>query len=114
DKVKGRGGGSLVDLIALVRHAIHPQEPLLPVGDEVESHYRAWIAEKQTAGLSFTAEQLAWLEAIKNHIAQSLAIAQEDFDDVPFNQMGGLGKVYQLFGDKLPVILDELNERLAA
>ena len=114
DKVKGKGGSSLVDLIALVRHAIHPQEPLLPVGDEVESNYQAWIAEKQAAGVSFTAEQIAWLEAIKNHIKNSLAIVQEDFDDVPFNQMGGLGKVYQLFGDKLPVILDELNERLAA
>ena len=114
DKVKGKGGTSLVDLIALVRHAIHPQEPLLPVGDEVEGNYQAWMAEKQAAGVSFTAEQIAWLEAIKNHIKNSLAIAQEDFDDVPFNQMGGLGKVYQLFGDKLPVILDELNERLAA
>ncbi|MEI7680467.1 MAG: DEAD/DEAH box helicase family protein, partial [Betaproteobacteria bacterium] len=114
DKVKGQGGASLVDLIALVRHAIHPQEPLLPVSDEVEDNYHKWIAEKQVAGVTFTAEQIAWLDAIKNHIAQSLAIEQADFDDVPFNQMGGLGKVYQLFGDKLPKILDELNERLAA
>lgn len=33
---------------------------------------------------------------------------------VRFNRMGGLGKVYQLFGDKLPKLLDELNARLAA
>lgn len=42
------------------------------------------------------------LDAIKDHIAQSLAIEQTDFDDGPFNRMGGLGKVYQLFGDRLP------------
>ena len=114
DNVKGAGGTSLVDLIALVRHAIHPQEPLLPVSDEVEQNYNAWLVEQKAAGVQFTAEQTAWLAAIKNHIAQSLAIEQADFEDVPFNQMGGLGKVYQLFGDKLPKILDELNERLAA
>lgn len=32
----------------------------------------------------------------------------------PFSQEGGLGKVYQLFGDELNDILDELNEALAA
>jgi len=32
----------------------------------------------------------------------------------PFAQAGGLGKVYQLFGDELNTIIDELNEALAA
>ena len=73
-----------------------------------------WRGIGEAAGVKFTPEQTAWLAAIKNHIAQSLAIEQADFEDVPFNQMGGLGKVYQLFGDKLPKMLDELNERLAA
>ena len=34
--------------------------------------------------------------------------------EIPFSQMGGLGKAYQVFGDQLTVVLDELNERLAA
>ena len=54
------------------------------------------------------------LGAIKDHIANSLAIEQDDVDDVPFSQMGGLGKAYQLFGDRLTAILEELNGRLAA
>ena len=33
---------------------------------------------------------------------------------VPFNQKGGLGKVYALFGEELEPLLDELNEVLAA
>jgi hypothetical protein len=32
---------------------------------------------------------------------------------MPFSAMGGLGKVYQLFGDRLPAMLDELNHSAA-
>ena len=46
--------------------------------------------------------------------ATSLSIEPEDFDSVPFNQQGGLGKAHQLFGDTLPDLLDELNRVLAA
>lgn len=112
--IKGDGGNALVDLVALVRHAIHPQEPVVPVRAEVEEHYRAWFTEQEQAGAKFTPEQRQWLDAIRDHIAQSLAIEPADFEDVPFNQMGGLGKVHQLFGERLPKLLDELNERLAA
>jgi type I restriction enzyme R subunit len=114
DSIKTGGGNALVDLVALVRHAIHPKEPVVAVRSEVEENYRAWLADKEKAGTIFTTEQRQWLDAIKDHIAQSLAIQQADFDDVPFNRMGGLGKVYQLFGDRLPILLDELNDRLAA
>ncbi|MBU0728247.1 MAG: hypothetical protein KKE17_08110 [Proteobacteria bacterium] len=37
-----------------------------------------------------------------------------DFDYAPFAQQGGLGRVYQLFGEDLTVIIEELNEALAA
>lgn len=37
-----------------------------------------------------------------------------DFDYAPFAQEGGLGKVYQLFGEELTVIIEALNEALAA
>lgn len=30
------------------------------------------------------------------------------------NQRGGLGKAHQLFGEQLPILLEELNEVLAA
>ena len=63
---------------------------------------------------AFTAPQRQWLDAIKDHIASSLQIEPDDFEDVPFNQLGGLGRAHELFGDRLPSILDELNKRLAA
>lgn len=114
DKVKGKGGNTLVDLIAIVRHALYPQEPLVPVAQTVDERYQQWLEEQKNVGITFTSEQRKWLDAIKDHIASSLSIDQEDFEEVPFNQMGGLGKIYQLFGDRLTRIIEELNERLAA
>lgn len=110
DRVRGKGGKALVDLIAIVRHALHPDELLIPVADRIEARYQEWLTEQQP----FTSDQLKWLEAIKNHIATSLAIEQDDFVEVPFSQMGGLGRVHDLFGDRLSSLLDELNDRLAA
>jgi len=114
DQVKGKGGKALVDLVAIVRHALHPEEPLVPVGTTVEERYVEWLSEQETAGVEFTREQRKWLDAIRDHIASSLYIDQDDFELPPLSQLGGLGKAHQLFGDKLSTILDELNERLAA
>ena len=114
DKVRGKGGRQLVDVIALVRHAMDPNTTLAPVGMTVQERYQQWMSEKQTSGVMFTADQRKWLDAIKDHIAASLNIEQDDLEEVPFNSIGGLGRAYELFGDKLNAILDELNERLAA
>ena len=57
---------------------------------------------------------LAWLEMIQAHIVANLTIERDDFNFVPFAQEGGIGKVYQLFGEQLWPMLDEINEVLAA
>ena len=114
EKVTGRGGNALVDLVAIVKHVIQPKEALVPVAEQVEVRYRAWLKEKARGGQDFTAEQRRWLDAIKNHIASSLAIEREDFEDVPFNQWGGLGGAWRAFGEDLDGVLAEMNERLAA
>jgi len=114
DQVKGKGGKALVDLVAIVRHALHPEEPLVPVGTAVEERYIEWLSEQEAVGVTFTSDQMKWLDAIKDHIANSLYIDQDAFDLPPLSQLGGLGKAYQVFGEKLSSILDELNERLAA
>ena len=62
----------------------------------------------------FTPEQMHWLEMIRDHIAANLGIETDDFEYAPFAQEGGLGKVYQIFGDELSRIIEELNEGLAA
>ena len=113
DRVKGKGS-KLADLVAIVRHAIDPSQDIVSRDITVEERYQQWLDEQKAAGVTFTPDQRQWLDAIKDHIANSLTIDRDDFDDVPFSQMGGLGKAYQLFGDRLAAILKDLNDRLAA
>jgi type I restriction enzyme R subunit len=113
--VKGRTQAKrFADLIPLVRFALQQQPVLAPFADSVAERFDRWLNAKADAGIVFTPEQMLWLEAIRDHIATSLSIETEDFDYAPFRQRGGLGKVHQLFGERLPGLLDELNEALAA
>jgi type I restriction enzyme R subunit len=109
-----RPGEQLADLVSLVRHAIVPDYPLQPYGSDVLSNYVRWKRERAEAGIVFTDEQLEWLDRMAEHIATSLAIETDDFQDGWFGQHGSLGKAHALFGDKLQSLLAELNERLAA
>ena len=107
------GGGHLADLVNLVRHAIVPTFGLLPYAAQVRTRYEAWLAE-HGAPTRFTAEQREWLDRIAEHIATSLEITPDDFQDGWFGQHGSLGKAHALFGEQLNPLLEELNERLAA
>lgn len=111
--VKGRCG-KLVDVIALVRHAVQPNDPIVPFTETVGERFGRWLADQRAAGVEFTADQLRWLDAIRDHIANSLAVEPDDFDLGVFAQLGGLGAAHALFGERLTSILDELNTRLAA
>lgn len=115
DKVKGRSqAGRFADLVAIVRFALEQQPVLTPFADSVSERFNEWLRNKAKDGTAFTPEQLAWLNLIRDHIATSLSIEQEDLELSPFNQRGGLGKAHQLFGEQLPKLLNELNEVLAA
>lgn len=109
-----RPGEQLADLVTLVRHAITPAEPLVPYADEVRLNYAAWLSEKERGGVTFTDEQREWLDRMAEHIATSLAIEADDFQDGWFGQHGSLGRAHALFGDKLKPLLAELNKKLAA
>ncbi len=111
--MKGFGGTQLADLVTLVRHALIPDFTLVPYADEVRARYDAWLVERDAAK-SFTYEQREWLDRIAEHIATSLEIQPNDFEDGWFGQHGSLGKAHALFGDRFHPLLAELNERLAA
>jgi type I restriction enzyme R subunit len=114
-KVKGRSqAGRFADLVALVRFALEQQPLLAPFADSVTERFNEWLMDKAKAGVKFGAEQLAWLNLIRDHIATAISIEREDLELSPFNQLGGLGKAHQLFGEQLPKLLDELNTVLAA
>ncbi len=114
-KVKGAGGTRLLtDVVSLVRFALHKEDQLVPFGEKVEERFHRWLAQQENRGRRFTPEQLDWLRLMKEHIATSFKLEKDDFDDVPFNQRGGLGKVFQVFGGPLEPLIDELNEVLVA
>ncbi len=111
-KVRGASGARIMtDLVSLVRYALDQENELVPFPEKVDTNFNAWIAQQEKR---FTEEQKSWLYMIKDHIAGNLSIDTEDFQYAPFIQEGGIGKVYQLFGEELKTILDQLNEVLAA
>ena len=114
-KVRGAGNARLMtDLISLVRHAVGQDEELIPFKEFVEERFQSWLAQQENQGRKFNDEQRQWLELIRDHIAANLQIEMDDFDYVPFTQRGGMGKAFQVFGDDLETVLNELNEVLAA
>ncbi|WP_027714110.1 DEAD/DEAH box helicase family protein [Desulfuromonas sp. TF] len=114
-KVRGAAANHiLTDLVSLVRFAMHQENELVPFPEKVQVNFRAWVEQQQASGRRFTDEQRKWLEMIRDHIAANLQIETDDFDYAPFAQEGGIGKVWQLFGEDLNLILDELNGTLAA
>ncbi|MGE3109332.1 MAG: type I restriction-modification enzyme R subunit C-terminal domain-containing protein [Phycisphaerales bacterium] len=113
-KVQGKGGQIITDLVSLIRHTLCPSDPLTPFADVVRQRYQTWRAQQAAEGVTFTTEQCAWLDKIAEHIATSLAIEMDDFHDGWFAQRGNLGKAYELFGDRLQVIIADMNRALTA
>ncbi|HEX5749814.1 MAG TPA: type I restriction-modification enzyme R subunit C-terminal domain-containing protein [Archangium sp.] len=114
-KVRGAGGQRLLtDIVSLVRFALHKDRQLVPFTDQVEERFQNWLAQQENRGRKFSEEQRQWLALIKDHVAASFRIERDDFEDVPFNQKGGLGRVHQVFAGKLDELLEELNEVLVA
>lgn len=115
DKVKKRRPEFLLaDIISLVRFGLQKENVLVPYQDTVDLRFSDWLVNQEKAGNIYTDEQLEWLTMIKDHIATSLEITVDDFDNVPFYDRGGVMKAYNVFEDRFNAILDELNEVLAA
>ncbi len=115
EKVNGKSQvGRFADLVSIIRFSLARQPILRPFAESVTERFNEWMMDKAKEGVTFTQEQLAWLNLIKEHIATTLTIETDDFDYAPFSQQGGLGKAHQVFGDGLDRILEELNEVLVA
>jgi len=104
----------LTDIISLVRYALGESEVLAPFYESVEERFSDWIAEQERVGKEFNPEQLEWLEMIRDHIAQSMSIQLDDFENVPFQQRGGAYRALELFGEDLGELINELNEVLTS
>jgi type I restriction enzyme R subunit len=117
EKSKVRGASAqrlLTDIVSLVRFALHQDGELVPHADRVRERFRNWLARQANKRRTFSGEQIRWLEMMRDHIATSLEIDMESLDLTPFTNEGGLARASKVFGKDLKVIVQELNEALAA
>ncbi len=105
----------LTALVALIRRVAGLDATLTPHSSMVNRKFQTWIFSKQAgAAPKFTEAQVDWLRMLKDHIITSFHVEVEDLDYAPFDREGGLGRMYELFGDDMDEILDEMNRELVA
>jgi type I restriction enzyme, R subunit len=113
--VKGRGSvRMLTDIVSLIRFELGYNNELTPYADTVNYNFMRWTLAKNAGNIHFTDEQMNWLRMIKNHIAISISIEPDDLELTPFDDKGGLGRFYQLFGSGYLDVLREMNSALVA
>jgi len=117
EKSKIRGAGPkklLTNIISLLRFALGDIEYLEPFSEIVDQRFEKWLKEQANTGRIFSAEQMEWLIMIKDHIMTSISIEMDHFKYEPFYERGGSIRAYQVFGDDLNKIMNDLNKELIA
>ncbi len=130
NKVKGVPPKELLtNIVSLIRFSTGLSDVLEPFTELVNNRFDNWLKQQNQlpplpqgegrgeGGVKdekFTPDQLAWLNKIKDQIAQNAEMTEEDFNYIPFNQEGGLLKARELFGKELEPLISELNGYLIA
>lgn len=118
EQLKEAGGSpknELIALVSLIRKVSGIDAEITAYDKTVDKNFQAWVFKKQAGTTTkFNEEQMVWLRMIKDYVAASFHMDKEDFELDPFNKNGGLGRMWQLFGDGMDEIIEELNEVLAA
>lgn len=115
EQCNGSPRNELTAIVSLIRKVSGLDTTLTAYDKTVDKNFQDWVFKKQAGNApKFTEEQMQWLRMIKDYVTNSFHIDKDDFDLNPFNAQGGLGKMWQLFGDKTEEIINELNEALAA
>ncbi len=104
----------LIALVSLMRKISGIDAQLTAFDKTVDKNFQNWVFNKQSGALKFNEEQMTWLRMMKDYVVHSFHIEKDDFDLNPFDAVGGLGKMWQLFGAETDALIDELNEALAA
>lgn len=115
DQCNGSPKNELTAIVSLIRKITKVDTTLTSYDKIVDKNFQDWIFKKNAGQHNaFNEEQMQWLRMIKDYVINSFHIEKDDFDLNPFNAQGGLGKFYQLFGDKYMELIEELNEALVA
>lgn len=104
----------IIALVSILRRLTGLDSKLTGYDLTIDKNFQKWVFAKQAGSLKYSAEQMEWLRLIKEHMSASLHVEIDDLDYTPFDAKGGRGKMWQLFGEEMEIIIDELNEALAA
>lgn len=100
----------LVDIISMVKRAAAAQSPLLTADERIEV-----ALTRVVAGKDLDAEQMKWLDHIRQHLVANLSIDRDDFENVPvLLNRGGWGRANMVFGGELEDILNDVNREVVA
>tara|TARA_R110002110_G_C13468395_1_gene719655 strand:+ start:1900 stop:4656 length:2757 start_codon:yes stop_codon:yes gene_type:complete len=101
-------------LVALIRRVAGLDATLTPHSDRIRKNFQNWVMKRHAGkGDKFDEVQMEWLRMIRDHLTTSLHIEADDLEMAPFDGQGGLGRMYQLFGDDMKPLLAEMNEAVA-
>ncbi len=114
EQCNGSPRNELTAIVSLIRKVSGLDNILTAYDKTVDKNFQDWVFKKQAGAVKFNEEQMQWLRMIKDYVISSIHIDKEDFDLNPFNAKGGLGKMWQLFGEQTEEIIEELNEVLTA
>jgi type I restriction enzyme, R subunit len=101
---------ALADIISMVKRAAVESSPLLTADERVTAAVENVVADR-----TLSAEQMKWLDYIRQHLVANLSIDRDDFENVPvLSNRGGWGKANKVFDGHLEDLLRELNRELVA
>jgi type I restriction enzyme R subunit len=95
--------------VSLVRVALEQEPVLQPFEEHVRSRFDHWVVGKRREGITFTGDQMTWLQTMRDYIVASGSV---DRDHLEADNV--LGSVYKAFGERLWPLMEELNLALAA
>ena len=104
----------LAALVALIRRVCGIDKTLSPYDETVRRNFQTWIMTHHSgSGEKFNNQQMEWLRMIRDHFATSFHLDRDDLEMAPFDAQGGMGRMYQLFGNQMDSVIDVMNDALA-
>jgi type I restriction enzyme R subunit len=101
---------ALADIISMGKRAASESSPLLTADERVTQAIERIMADR-----TLTAEQMKWLDHIRQHLVANLSIDRDDFENVPvLLNRGGWGRANRVFEGQLEELMTELNKELVA
>ena len=114
DRVRRADRHTVTDLVSLLRFTLGLDDELVPYASIVAERYAGWLAQQAQAGASFSEQQRWWLDRIADVVATSAGITDDDLDNTPFTERGGIDGAIRDLGAEAGTYVQQLNGALTA